>query len=89
MSAKCDGQKLVLTLKKVPEPTPMPTIPEDPADSDDPVNVGAIVGGVVGGLVVVALVAVAVFIVVRKRNLFHHNTSSSGDFSNETASSAE
>ena len=87
MSAKCSGQNLVLTLKKVPEPTPMPTIPEEP--EDDPLNVGAIVGGVIGGLAVVAIVAIAVFILIRKKNLMKHSSTSSGDISNETASTTE
>lgn len=88
ISAKCEGKELKLTLNKVPEPTPMPTIPEESPEGD-PVNIGAIVGGVIGGIAVVALVAVAIFLVLRRKTLFKHNTSSSGDFSNETASTTE
>lgn len=87
MSAKCSGASLNLILKTVPEATPMPTIPEEP--EDNPLNIGAIVGGVIGGIAVVALVAVAIVIVLRRKTLFNHNTSSSGDFSNEPASTTE
>lgn len=78
---------LNLILKTVPEATPMATIPAE--HPEDPLNIGAIVGGVSGGIAVVALVAVAIFIVLRRKTLFNHNTSSSGDFCNETASITE
>lgn len=89
ISPKCEGKDLKLTLNTVPEPTPMPTIPEDPEAEGDPLNIGAIVGGVIGALAVIALVAVAIFLVLRRKTLSNHNTSSSGDFSNETASTTE
>ena len=85
---ECSGANLNLILKTVPEATPMPTIPAE--HPEDPLNIGAtIVGGVSGGIAVVALVAVAIFIVLRRKTLFNHNTSSSGDFCNETASITE
>ena len=86
VKAGCTDKTLVLTLQRIPEPTPTPALPEkpaDPADGNKP-PVGAIVGGVFGALVVIgAVVAVVIVVLRRKKQLME---SSSSNFSNETVS---
>ena len=83
VKAECSGNKLQLTLVRVPEPTPSPTLPGDPDPSK--VDVGAIVGGVIGALAVITIGVVVVVLVLRhrKKQLLQRSSSS---FSNETAS---
>ena len=87
VQAKCQENSLVLSLQKVPNPTPIPELPPKP-DEDSPVNVGAIVGGVIGALAAVAIAVVVVLLVIRRRKSMLNNSTSSG-MSNETVSSAE
>ena len=48
-----------------------------------------ITGPIQVDLAVIASVAIAVFILIRKKNLMKHSGTSSGDFSNGTASTTE
>ena len=87
MRAQCNNNDLQLTLLRVPEPTPAPTLPPKPEDPSK-VNVGAIVGGVIGALAAIAIGAVVVVLVLRRRKQQMMRRSSSS-FSNETASTTE
>ena len=80
MKAQCEGNDLQLTLLRVPEPTPAPTLPPKPEDPSK-VNVGAIVGGVIGALAAIAIGAVVVILVLRRRKQQQMRQSSSS-FSN-------
>ena len=89
VKAGCIDKTLFLTLQRIPEPTPTPTLPAkptDPADNKDP-NLGPIIGGVIGALVVIAAVVVVVIVVLRRKKQLM--ASSSSTFSNETVSTAE
>lgn len=65
VTASCTDNVLVLTLGDVKE--------------DDPVPVGAIVGGVIGGLVVIGLIVAAVILILKKRKKDELNSHESSE----------